>query len=652
MRHFKMLHCRMTTRGFQTRRSALLVLLLVLASPVIIAAGLEPHKPQSSFAGKPSAAIARSVAAYPLEATLARLRDNLRNTQIEPTELGKNDYLETIVGIVNYFQHFQAADGRIIDPYVHREIQYSTPCYAWAAAALVAGGKQPALLQSASRALDVSLQELDEGKPADGHGDFFTFPVMLAYEALRDRVAPEDRKRWEEKLRAIDPLRAYRDVLTEKHPEVHNWNVVALSGEFLRHQDGFTDDAFVEKYLKTQLTNFTPEGLYRDPNVPMAYDLFPRHFLAVMLARGYRGPSRAELSQLIERSAWTSLLLQSPTGEWPTGGRSAQHQWNEAMECVLFEVWAARKERQGDHLAAQAFKRAAHLALASVKRWVRPSGELWIVKNRFDPAVRHGFEGYSFHSQYNLLAASMMATAWQFADDAIPEGPSPADVGGFVVPLEDFHKVIANAGGLYLELDSNADPKYNSTGLLRVQKAGVDPLVGPTDGSAIDDAPLAVGIAWPEGDGFEPLAVMGQGKITGSQVRIKSASPEDVRFSVLYQVGRPSVQSVLESYELTPGRVRVTAQLKGETSQLQIRFPVLLFDGEHSLHMAVAGDSASVELGKSSETYRVESPPGVKLRLEKDIVKSRNGFLGVIKGEANSNTIVYTLTPQQKPKLQ
>ncbi|MHB8653809.1 MAG: hypothetical protein ACYDA9_08015 [Terriglobia bacterium] len=646
-----MLRNRMTTRGLRTKRSSLLALLFVLSSPVVIAPGLGPHKPQSRFVEKPPAAIATPVAAYPLEATIARVRHNLRNAQIEPTNLGKNDYLETIAGIVDYFQHFQAGDGRIIDPYVHREVQYSTPCYAWAAAALVASGKQPALLQSASRGLDVSLQELDEGKPADGHGDFFTFPVMLAYEALRDRVSPQDRKRWEDKLRAIDPLRAYRDVITEKHPAVHNWNVVALSGEFLRHQDGFTDDAFVEKYLKTQLTNFTPEGLYRDPNTPMAYDLFPRHFLAVMLARGYRGLSYAELSELIERSAWTSLLLQSPTGEWPTGGRSAQHQWNEAMECVLFEVWAARKERQGDHLAAQAFKRAAHLALASVRRWVRPSGELWIVKNRFDPAVRHGFEGYSFHSQYNLLAASMMATAWQFADDAIPEGPSPADVGGFVVPLQDFHKVIANAGGLYLELDSAADPKYNSTGLIRVQKAGVDPFVGPTDVSAIDDAPLAVGIAWPEGDGYVPLAAMGQGKITGSQVRIERASPEEVRFSVLYDVNQPLVQAVLENYELTPSRVRVTAQLKGKAPRLQIRFPVLLFDGEHSLRVAVAGDSASVELGKSSETFRVESPPGVKLRLSKDVVKSRNGFLGLLKGEANGNTIVYTLTPQQESKI-
>ena len=41
---------------------------------------------------------------------------------------------------------FQNADGRILDPYSGKEVQYSTPCYAWAAAALVSSGRQTNLL--------------------------------------------------------------------------------------------------------------------------------------------------------------------------------------------------------------------------------------------------------------------------------------------------------------------------------------------------------------------------------------------------------------------------------------------------------------------------------------------------------------------------
>lgn len=582
-------------------------------------------------------------APFPFAGTINTLRTNLTTASVTPTKLSGNDYLDVINGIVSYFRHFQAPDGRIIDPFVHREVQYSTPCYAWAATALIVSGKRPDLLDSAIAALESALQQLAEAKPADRHGDFFTFPAMLAYEHLRTRVPSERRQKWDQLLRTIDPYRAYRDVLTETRRTVHNWNVVAIAGEFLRHQHGFTDLSFVERHLEVQLQHFTAEGLYRDPNVPMAYDHFPRHFLAAMLERGYDGKHEAVLNELLERSAWTSLLIQSPWGELPTGGRSAQHQWNEAMQCVTYEIWAKRKWREGDKVAAQAFKRAAHLALQSVKRWVRPSGELWIVKNCFDPALRHGFEGYSFHSQYNLLAASMLATAWLFADEQIPEGTCPADVGGFVVHLPDFHKVIANASGLYVEIDTAADPNYNSTGLLRVHKAGVDPLVGPSDGAAIKDEPLAIGIAWQEGDRWQPLAGLGQGQIARVALTVHEQTPKRVAFTVRYEVNRPTARAVAETYELTPEQVRVTVEVDGAVDRVLVRFPALAFDGQRASQICVHGDAATVQLGDSQHIFRVDAPNGAILRRTGRWVRCRNGYLEPIEGEIVGKRVVYTL---------
>ncbi|MCS7186291.1 MAG: hypothetical protein RMK89_04985 [Armatimonadota bacterium] len=582
---------------------------------------------------------------YPFAQTVSSLKVRLEETRIAPTNLSRNDYLSVINGIVSYFRRFQTLDGRIVDPFVHREVQYSTPCYAWAATALFISGRRPDLLESAAAALECSLEQLAEGKPADRHGDFFTFPAMLAYEHLRKFVPTERRQRWEQLLRAVDPYRAYRDLLTETRRSVHNWNVVAIAGEFLRYQAGFTDLTFVERYLEVQLQHFTPEGLYRDPNVPMAYDHFPRHFLAVMLERGYKGRHEKVLNELLERAAWTSLLIQSPLGELPTGGRSAQHQWNEAMQCVTYEIWAKRKWREGDKIVAKAFKRAAHLALQSVKRWVRPSGELWIVKNRFDPALRHGFEGYSFHSQYNLLAASMLATAWLFADERIPEGACPADVGGFVVHLPDFHKVIANAGGLYVEIDTAADPNYNSTGLLRVHKAGVEPLVGPSDGAAIKDEPLAVGIAWLEGDRWQPLAGLGRKQIANVSVSVHETKPQKVKFTVRYEINRPKMRAVFETYELTPKLVRVTTKVDGEVDKLLVRFPALTFDGQQETRIQVTGNSVTVKLGNSQQTFRVEEPSNVVLRRTGRKVRSRNGYLEPIEGEVEGKAVIYTLQP-------
>jgi len=57
-----------------------------------------------------------------------------------------------------------------------------------------------------------------------------------------------------------------------------------------------------------------------------------------------------------------------------------------------------------------------------------------------------------------MLACSMLAQAWQFADDTVQERPAPADLGGYVLPvLKPFHKVFVAAGGNYVEYDTCGD---------------------------------------------------------------------------------------------------------------------------------------------------------------------------------------------------
>ena len=107
---------------------------------------------------------------------------------------------------------------------------------------------------------------------------------------------------------------------------------------------------------------------------------------------------------------------------------------------------------------------------------MRPSGELWIVKNRMDPRVRHGYESYSFHSQYNLLTAAMLALAWLRADEGIPEGPCPVDAIGFGFEIQPaFHKAFVGAAGTLVEIDTGADLHYNPTGIVRIHHPGVPP---------------------------------------------------------------------------------------------------------------------------------------------------------------------------------
>ena len=174
--------------------------------------------------------------------------------------------------------------------------------------------------------------------------------------------------------------------------------------------------------------------------------------------------------------------MQSPYGEVPTGGRSAQHIWNEAAAAVTYEIYASQYASQGKMKEAGAFKRAAHLSLKSISRWKREDGSGFIVKNRFPIETMHGYESYSAQSQYNLLACWLMSVAYLYADDSIEELPSPADVGGYIIPMQDvFHKLFANVGGNYIEYELSGDPRYNATGLIRIHLKNSNPQLGPTD---------------------------------------------------------------------------------------------------------------------------------------------------------------------------
>ncbi|MFA0759372.1 MAG: hypothetical protein NOOUEUKL_002051, partial [Candidatus Fervidibacter sp.] len=59
---------------------------------------------------------------------------------------------------------------------------------------------------------------------------------------------------------------------------------------------------------------------------------------------------------------------------------------------------------------------------------------------------------------------------------------------------------------------------------------------------------------------------------------------------------------------------------------------------------------AIVQLGDSQQVFRVETPSGVTLTRTGRWVRSRNGYLEPIEGEAMGNQVVYTLTPESVGK--
>lgn len=592
----------------------------------------------------------------PTLALLARYRSALATRPaVRTIKLSRRDYLKVIASGVDFWKKHQNDDGAIIDPYRKSEFQYSTPAFAHAAATLVVYDRRRDLVEVAAKALDWSTRTLSEQRAASSHEDFY--PPMIAHtlRLLRPYVPGERVTRWESDIRRFDPFVTYR-----VRPGASNWNIVAMSGEFLFEKAGLrpAPNPFVAASVAAQGRHFgSPYGLYLEG--PMAYDHFPRLWAADMVASGYAGPNADELKEVLRRAAITSLFLQSPWGELPAGGRSAHHQWNEAEQCVTYEIYAAHALTNGDTALAGAFKRAARLALASVRRWVRPSGELQIVKNWVDPAKGHGFESYSGHSQYGLLPLSMLALAFEHAGatELIPEKPAPAEVGGFVLQLPELNKVIANAGGTYVEVDTAGDHHYDATGLIRIHHPKVHTQLGPSDSllnqpsygpSAAPHPPqtTGIGIAWRAADGsWQHL-----GSVEGikASVRDIAEAPDRVAFRIRYEgeLGGPSF--IEEQYTITPKGIELTTRVGGYNGPLRYVWPILADDGRQETQITSQGDSVRVRLGRMGSAQTFQAVGATTIRVEPEKYANHNGWVRLCSAEypAGSGAVTLIVMPE------
>lgn len=527
------------------------------------------------------AASVLSTAEHPLQPQINRFLADQQT--VPPTGLTRTDYLKVVDGQVRALQKCLKPDGDLPDP-VDGRTQFSPPCYAHSVATLAASGfdTDPQLLASGLRAMDFSVDSLAKGMTAfrDKHPDFYIFPVMLAFEQF-EKVAPKARlEAWRKQLAVLNPAQTYA---AYDKPD-GNWTLVHTAGEYLRSLHGLTDTAYVTHALQIQRPHLTPAGQYLEHGAPFAYDAFSRYFLTGMLQRGYQDDFYRDACW---KGAWTSLLIQSPSGEMPTGYRSAQHIWNEAELAAVYETYAAQYAQVGRPMEAGAFKRGARLALASIKQWIRPDGSGFIVKNRYPVEARHGYEGYSVHANYNLLACSMLCAAWQQADEAIAEKPAPADVGGFVVRLPEFNMVVANAGGNYLQYMTLGNGVYNPAGLIRIHLKGVCPQLGYSDGIVHKAT--------------EPVR----------QVAVLEESARQMRF----RAGDETLTLNSNGVTVAAGTVK------------RIGFPMLVFDGQQETNVQLDGNTLRLKRTDGGLQVTITEPATAVWQRTGKRLSHRNGMV-------------------------
>jgi hypothetical protein len=341
------------------------------------------------------------------------------------------------------------------------------------------------------------------------------------------------------------------------------------------------------------------------------------------------------------------------------------HNWADLQITAICEIHAAHWKQQGRADIAGAFKRAAHLAFESAARWQRPSGELWIIKNRAEPEQRLAYERYSNHSQYNLLPMAMLAIAYDRADESIVERPAPAEVGGYVFDArETFHKVAAAAGGYYVLIDTQADPHYNATGLQRVHKAGVL-FPALSDSAATEraygsaDIPkdaIAPGIEWLDTDGQWIGLADFSGKEDGLHVRSvtlesQTIEPDQVIFTLRYELADATqdIGTVTEQYRLNYEGVSLTTTADLEARRFRAQAPMLVNDGAASTEVSPSPTAVSIKQRGAMTTIALnkDSVSG-PWNFTEPRVLTHNGY--VIKGviDLRSNTADFIMTLSQE----
>jgi hypothetical protein len=586
-----------------------------------------------------------------VEKILARVDGDDDLQHWEKSSYTRSLYLDLAELVVRAAVKWQDECGRLIDPYERAEPPTGTARLVSAAAGLIGAGRCRDLVPTVARGFDSAVEAMLSSQGAPGRlpgADFYMKELAWAYRHLQPYVPEAQRSHWQQSLSQCTPEGNYTDLIKPGKSTVHNFNVYALTGEFLRASYGLGDmeasTRFVDEYLPHQFGYFTSYGMYRDPNDPITYDLTVRQNLSLLLEAGYAGPLRDDVDELLRRGALTMLLYVCPNGQAPYGGRSNQHHHMEGMITCISEWEARRYAAMGRADLAGAFKRLARQSVASTMRWWHES-PFKDLKNSFDPVTHHGREQYGEYSVYALLAASLFGVAYHLSDETIAERPMPAEIGGYVLELPDaFHKVFATSGGYHVEIDTGADLSYDATGLGRLVRKDFPAELGlsmPLCGTPrytvvpVDGYHAAIGPVWKSADGkWHSLAEHSNAVATVNAVH---TDKDDLRFTVCWQGTMAGCTAVEQQYRLSSEGLMVTCSVQRETpGEVGFVIPLIVSNGA-CVHGLLQEERGFVVSGQGAcYAVRCIAPKEISLSLFRDSPDSRRVHRG-----ANRNGVYH-----------
>jgi hypothetical protein len=593
----------------------------------------------------------RAAAAADLPASLPETGWRLAPKSAAPAAVTRERMLDALDRGVRSLAVSLDARGAMVDPFVEREFQYSTPYFAHAVGVLLKHGRARDLAPAGVRAMEHATECFAGGAAQipDRHGEFF-IPALAEALPLYEKIAPAEQwQEWRERLRT--PL---MQVIDGFDAHTNNWRMYAMRGEWLRVKLGLAPRdaaiAFIERsWTETQRERMTQSrwNLYldrsSDPN-SQAVEAVGRANLQGLLHAGYDGPSAAEMRRLVDRATRMALLLQDPAGQAPPNGRTDMHVWNDILYQLSFEMAAAESIQRGDRAPAGVYRRAATLAFLSAMRWQRADGAFQITKNFFPNELRIGYQPASQWTNYNGAALIHLAEAIELRQGEAEETMTPAEAGGYAFANDpQFASAFANAGGMQMmvNLRGETDPaRYNvywtPLGVARFSRPGWDSRLGPADGArdTFSGEGVSFGPTWREGNRWVRLA-SAPARYRGvfeSELATPALTLCSVRFEPVKQGGGPVFTL---RFTITPEGILVRQEAAGN-AEAGLTLPLHLDDGRSRMRLRASGGVVSVTDPSSGAEQSFLFPGATIFDTDEDAVRGPGGWLKPVRAEAST----------------
>ena len=511
------------------------------------------------------------------------------------------DLLSRVEGEVAYWATQQVSNGSIPDPYTHLTYSGTASDFAYGGALLVSTGNLTYLNQTidAMNWAANNYATTADDSTSDGL-EFDITPLVNAYTLLKasGKVSASQLATWATDLNTTK---------TNPNQLNSNWSTYAMDGAWLQYKAGLISLASATNTIETLWTqyqsareNSSTGGLYVDgpsPPYSLSVEAVGRGNIVALLAAGYDGPSAAAMATASSEGSQASLLMQDPSGQAPTGGRTDDHLFVDADYQAIDQTLAATTANAA--LAAQ-YQTAADLTFTEMSRWENANGTFQVTKNQFSPSLEVGYQTASTFSAYNTSLMDSTATAYlEMTSKTVAQAPTPAQIGGYVYDTASgFDATFADAGGTAIEIETQGATSqsfgqyWNTLGIDRIGRVGWDTRLGPSDGASNGSNGVSFGPTWEVGGSWIHLAAEA-GKYAGT-VSTTLASPVLTMLTVVWApTGGGSGPTFTQKLTITPDGMLSQTTESGGSDPFGMTLPLMQNDGATTMTQTIANGIAS-----------------------------------------------------------